>query len=296
MSKTVITTDSGCNPRNMDNMVPCIVIDSNEINYYDMKKISTNEKDTIEVITNEEAFLRASQGEKLHTSSPTINDYITLITPYLENDIDVIHLSMGSGISAGSVNSSQMAANTLNEKYGNRVYVIDTLTAGSGGTVIVDYAEDLLKKGQSTKKIIEELQKIKSKILSSYYISKVEGFISSGRAPKEAILSDKLSLRYRIDVNDKGKLFPKGVMHGGVHKQFMKYLKKIVNPSNVEQYNPNYLALLITKLNKIELEEAKDYLKSLDYFNEKNINEFMFYSAIASYGVEDQVGIGLIKK
>ena len=38
MNKTVITTDSGCNPRSMELMVPCVVVDSKEKSYYDMKK------------------------------------------------------------------------------------------------------------------------------------------------------------------------------------------------------------------------------------------------------------------
>ena len=53
MNKTVITTDSGCNPRNMDLMIPCLVLDENDNNYYDMVKISD---DNIPVITNIEIF------------------------------------------------------------------------------------------------------------------------------------------------------------------------------------------------------------------------------------------------
>ena len=41
---------------------------------------------------------------------------------------------------------------------------------------------------------------------------------------------------------------------------------------------------------------VKNYLSDLRYFDAKNIAELKFYSAIASYGVEDQIGIALLRK
>ena len=295
MNKTVITTDSGCNPRNMDYMLPCIVVDSNEKNYYDMKKISN---DDIPVINNLEVFDRAVSGERFHTASPNIGDYISVMTPILEEGNNIIHLSMSNGISAGSVNASRVASDMLNDEYGkDRVTVIDTLTAGCGGTVINDYANDLIKRELSTREIAEKLEYIKQRILSTFFISKVEGFVSSGRAPHIAILSDKLSLRFRVDINDKGKLYPKLPPYkGSITKQAMKYVKSVINEDNKEGFDPNYLAILKTRLKEINLDEIKEYLLSLNYFKKELIEEILFYSAICSYGVEDQIGIALIKK
>ena len=295
MNKTVITTDSGCNPRNMDLMVPCIVIDKNEKNYYDMKKISN---DNIPIINNLEVFDRAVSGERFHTSAPNIEDYISIMTPILERGDNIVHLSMSNGVSAGSVNASRVASHMLNEEYGNdKVTVIDTLTAGCGGTIINDYANDLIKRELSTREIVEKIEYIKQRILSTFFISKVEGFVSSGRAPKIAILSDKLSLRFRVDINDKGKLYPKLPPYKGkIHNQAMKYIKSVINEDNKNEFDPNYLTLLITRLKEIDLNEIKEYLLNLKYFKEELIKEIEFYSAICSYGVEYQLGLALIKK
>lgn len=292
--ETIITTDSGTNPRVMDNMVPCTVIDGNGNNYCDMRKIDSNKK----VINNSEVLERAVSGERFHTASPTIGDYDLIMRKHLNKGCNIIHLSMSNGISAGSVNASRLIGEILNDEYGDdRVTVIDTLTAGCGGTVINDYANDLVKQGLPTKEIVKRLEEVKSKILATFYISKVEGFANSGRAPKEVKLSDKLAFRYRVDINDKGKLFPKlPIYRGNIKDAFMKYLKRLINENNVHEFDPNYLAFLITRLDEINLEEAKDYIRSLNYFKEENIQELEFYSAICSYGVIDQVGIGLIKK
>ena len=295
MQKVVITTDSGSNPRDMSNMLPCVVTDSKNISYYDMKKVSNDSK---RVISNVEVFDRALTGERFHTSSPNINDYLVLMKPYLDDGYDIVHLSMGSGISAGSVNASLVAKEMLDDEYGeNRVNVIDTLSGGSGGTVLNDYANSLVKKNLTSEEIVEELEEVKKRTVASFYISKVAGFVASGRAPNVAILSDKFHFRFRVDINNKGKLFPKiPPYRGSINKEFMKFVKTFINNNNIEEYDPNFLALVTTRLEEINVNEAIDYINSFDYFNKDMLKKIDFYSAISSYGVIDQVGIGLIKK
>lgn len=294
MRKTVITTDSCMNPKCMDNMVPCIVVDSKEKEYYDMKKISD---DKIPAINNLEVFSRALSGEKFHTAAPNIMDFMNTMKIYVENGFDVIHLSTSNGISSGSLNGAKIAADFLNGDFGkDRVRIIDTLTAGSGGCVLNSYANDLTKLMVSSEEIYNELERVKHDILSTYYISKVEGFVSSGRAPRTLKLSDKLSLRYRIDVNKNGNLVPAGIYRGNIKKEFMKYLKDIINEKNMDKYDPMYIEILVTRLKEINAQQIKEYINSLNYFKVKNLEVVPFYSAISSYGVEDQVGIGLIKK
>ena len=243
--ETIITTDSGSNPRNMDNMVPCIIVDAKENSYYDMKKMNND----IPVISNIEVFERAYSGERFHTAAPNINDIVTTMRPYLEQGKKIIHLAMSSGISEGSVNGAKVAADMLNEEFEDSVTVIDTLTGGSGGTIMNEYASHLINMDISYDGIIKRLEDVKTRLLTTFYISKVEGFVNSGRAPREAKLLDKLSLRYRIDISSSGKLYPKlPPYHGGINKAFMQYLRNIINDNNKNLYDPNYISLLVTRL------------------------------------------------
>ncbi len=290
--KIVITTDSVLNPRDMENMVPCIINGDKE-SYYDMKKICN---DDIRAISNIEVFERALSGEKFKTASPSIEDFMKVMSLYIEEGYDVIHLAASKGISEGSLNGAYAAANTLSDIYNKEITVIDTMTGGCGGTIINDYANDLVRSNLPKDEIVNKLNEVKKHILATFYISKVEGFVRSGRAPKAANLFDRFSLRYRIDIND-GKLHPKiPPYRGSIQSGFMKYLKSVINENNKDSFDPNYLALLITRLNEIDINAAKEYLESLNYFDKKLIKELPFYSAISSYGVEDQVGLALIKK
>ena len=292
----IITTDSGSNPRYMDNMIPCVITDSNNKEYSDMICLTD---ESAPAISNLEVFEKAVKGERFRTASPAIKDFVAMMEPCLEAGEDIIHLSMSSGISAGSYNASRVVTEEFNDRYGEgRVTTIDTLTGGVGGTIINDYANDLVYQGVPKDTLINELESVKKRILTAFYIPSVSGFVKSGRAPKGLNVSDKLGLRYRIDVNESGKLVPrfKPILHGGIEPQFMKFLEEIINDKNKEEFDPNYLALAITNLNKLDLERIKGYLYGLNYFDANIVSEIPFYGDISSYGVEDQIGIALIKK
>ena len=87
---------------------------------------------------------------------------------------------------------------------------------------------------------------------------------------------------------------PTRIYRGKIKKQALKYIEELVNKNNVQNYNPFGIALLHTPLREIEYTTIVEYLKSLKYFNQ--IYESPFYGTISAYGVEDQLGLGLIKK
>ena len=290
MSKVVITTDSGCNPINKDNMIPGIIIGKTE-NYYDTIKISN---DDMTVLDGKEVLERVINGEKLTTSGPNYNDYLYVFTKYLSQGYDIVHLCTSSLISAGSNNMPYAVINEIAEEYDNKVYLIDTMNVGSGGTIINLLAENLKNSRLSAHDIKEVLERIKLRILSSYYISSLTGYRTSGRVPQGTKLLDIMSLRYRVDVNDKGELVPKKFFRGKVGVNALKYVKDLINENNIENFDSEYLTFLSTILNQIDKEEILDYIKSFNYF--KNVIEENFYGIISAYGVIDQIGIGLVKK
>lgn len=185
---------------------------------------------------------------------------------YVKDGYDVIHLSMSSGISEGSLNASHAAS--LNDDFIDHVTVIDSLTGGSGGVVLYKYAWDLVNKGLSYNEIVDEIYRVLERVKATFYISSTKGFVGSGRAPRTLKCMDALKLRYRVDINE----------------------------NNIEEYDPNYLGILKSKLEKIELERILEYIKSYKYFKEDNIMLGGFYAVISSYSVNDQLGIGLIRK
>lgn len=291
MSKTVITTDSGLNPINHNNMVPGVIISKNDM-YYDTVKI--NPLDGVEAISSKEIMKKRAQGNKFSTSAPSYGDYVSVFNKLLDQDKEIVHLSMSSGISSGSVNMAMNVINTIKDDRNCELYLVDTLTGGSGGTVIAKYAEDLANLGLSAKEIRRELEDVKYKLLSTYYISDFSGYRESGRVPSGTKFLDMLSIRYRIDINEKGSLFPKKFYRGKISSTASKYVKELINENTIDLYDPSYVSFLKMPLDQINRDELIDYIKSFNYF--KEILEDDFLGTISAYGVKDQLGIGMIRK
>lgn len=291
MKKVVITTDSGCNPFNTENMIPDYVNRLRDGKQY--SDTIKNKNNNIDIIKGKDVLNNFINGEVYKTSAPSVDDFYEKFIEEINKGNDVIHLAMSSKISQASVNSAYAAINMLDNN--EHVHLIDTLTGGTGGAIINLYADFLKKQGLSYKELIKELEELKKRVLSTYYVSSVKGFVSSGRAPSTLKFSDKLKLRYRVDINENGKLLPKiPPKRGSINSTSIKYAREIINENNIEEYDPEFLAILKMQLEKIDMDNIVNYIKSFNYF--KNIEIGNFYSVISSYGVVDQYGFGLVKK
>ena len=129
MKKIVLTTDSAMCPIKKEDsiIIPTQIIDSNNKSYYDNGEISN--KKILEDMDN---------GLIYKTSSPLLGDFEKTFRSVLKEGKDIIHLSVGSHVSQGSVNGANLIANELNEEYENKVYVVDSLNGATGGTLLMN--------------------------------------------------------------------------------------------------------------------------------------------------------------
>lgn len=293
MNKIVITSDSGIDPINIDHMIPAQIIEND-----------TSYRDIIE-ITSKEIIERTKNGSVFRTSSPLIGDYDKTFKKILEDKKDVIHLSMSSGISEGSVNTANLVANDLNEIYENQVYVVDTLNGATGGTLISAIASNLVSQGFSFKEVITKLEQIKKQIVTSFYVPDPKGFIRSGRNKSELCTKDKAILmgirsiviagiKFRVDFNDEGNLYTKGIFRSSVSDGMIKLMKRVINENNKDEFDSDYIVVGNVNESKVSMEKVIDYIDSLNYF--KNIINQPINGVVAAYGSDDLCGVSLIKK
>lgn len=294
MNKIILTSDSGIDPTNEQNMIPALIIENGEKTYKDCLEINSSK--ILKKIKEENVFT---------TSSPLLGDYYNMFSKILENGDDVIHLCMSSGISEGSFNSAFLTANTLNEEYNNKVYVIDTLNGATGGTLIYNIADGLIKEGYSAKSVIEYLNILKNNILTSFYVPDPKGFIRSGRNKSELCIKDKAILmglktaliagiKFRVDFNEDGNLYTKKIFKSKRKDGMMKLTQDIINEQNKYEYDPKIAVVGTVKERYVLIDDIITYLKDLNYFDKiirKDIN-----GIVAAYGSEDLCGISLIKK
>ena len=294
MSKIVITTDSGIDPINTNNMIPSQIIENGETSYRDMIDI-----------TPKEILSRQKLGSTFKTSSPILSDYEDKFRELLGAYDEIIHLSMSSGISEGSVNSSKLIAADLNDELGEKIHVVDTLTGATGGTLLNEIANNILFKCDDSETIINILNDIKTRITTSFYVPNPEGFVRSGRNKSDLYLKEKALLmgvkasimagiKFRVDFNNEGNLYTKGISRKKISQGAIKLVADVVNEDNKHLFEKNYAVVGTVQEDKVNMQDIIDYLYSLKYFNRvirKDIN-----GIVACYGSPDLVGISLVRK
>lgn len=98
---------------------------------------------------------------KITTSPASIEETKKEFKKYLEQGLDIIHLSLSSGLS-GSYKFAQKAADELKEEYQDRqIFVIDTLRYSTSIGLLAVYASQLREQGLSVKEVADILEEKK---------------------------------------------------------------------------------------------------------------------------------------
>ena len=144
------------------------------------------------------------QGHFAQSSKANPESFIEAWTPALEQNKDILHLSLSSKVS-GSYESACLAAQQLSEKYSNQIRIVDTLT---GCYALTALALDILEHGQLT---LDEAYDYASQRLDHYNLIFTVGDIKylykGGRISHvKALIGGLLSLKPILYVSSEGKL------------------------------------------------------------------------------------------
>ena len=293
----VLTTDSGMCPNKEYN--PIIVPD--QITCSDGRSFLDDGID----ITTDEIFNDKVNSYK--TAAPLLPDYEDTFVKLLQDKKDIIHLSLGSGISSSSVNNANFIANKLNDEYKNKVYVIDSYTGSVGGTCYYEAAYQMLMNSDLPIGLLkDELEKLKYSIKTSFYVPDATGYIRSGRDNSKkysfsqsvltlsSSLLKRTSFKFRVDFHENGDLYLKSIFRGNRHNGMLTMTREIINEDTIQDYKSDFCVIGDLHQKDVDMDELESYLLSFDYF--KKIVKSDVGNVVAPYGCDDLCGISLIKK
>lgn len=109
------------------------------------------------------------------TAAPSIGDYLEHFSKWNKDEYDIIHVGIGSGISASYQNAG-LAAKEL----GN-VYVIDSNSLSTGSGLLLIEARKLINEGKTVKEIIAHIEKMSHKLSVSFVIDSITYLREGGR-------------------------------------------------------------------------------------------------------------------
>lgn len=134
---------------------------------------------------------------------------------------NVIYFSLSSKIS-GTYNNARLAS----KEFDGKVFVIDTLNATSGMRMLVEFALRLIAKGMTAQKVVEEVEKVKSKVRVVAMIDTLKYLKMGGRiSGASALIGGMLNLKPMIGVVD-GEIKVIGKCVG--HKKAFAFIKEKV--------------------------------------------------------------------
>ena len=153
---------------------------------------------------------RIAKGADTRTSQINISEYVDYFSKFLEQGLDVAHVSLSSGIS-GTVNSARNAALIVKERYPERqVYVVDSLAASSGYGLLMDAAADKRDEGLSAEELANWLNENRLKLHHWFFSTDLSTFVKGGRISKtSAVFGGLLEICPLLNVDVNGKLIPR---------------------------------------------------------------------------------------
>lgn len=142
------------------------------------------------------------------TSQVGYGNYLEFFEPLLKEGKDVLHICLSSKLS-GDYQTAMMVAEELNEKYPNKIQVIDSLGASAGYGMLVEMASDNLNKGFTLQDNIDYLEGIKLNIHHWFISSDLSSYVRGGRISKTAgLIGSALKICPLLNMPDDGSLAP----------------------------------------------------------------------------------------
>lgn len=232
------------------------------------------------------------------TSLPSVDDYIEVFTPYVEQDIDIICICITTKFS-GSYNSASTAKDIILEEYPDaRICVIDaTVNTVLQGILVLEAAR-MQENGLDYDEVIENVERIKSTGRIIFTVGNMDYLIHGGRVGKVMkVAVNALKIRPMIILKE-GEIFPFGVARSR-KKSIQKILEKTKSHFEDIGESPDDYEIVIGY--GYDYDEAVEFRKELidslmTYSNKNDIDIFQIGAMIAVHTGPYPLGIGLIRK
>ena len=155
-------------------------------------------------------YARMANGADTKTSQVNAEEFEEYFRSFLEQGLDILHISLSSGIS-GVINSANIAKETLQEEFPDRkIYVVDSLAASSGYGLLMDKLSELRAQGKTIDEVRDFAEAHKLNLNHWFFTSDLTFFIKGGRVTKTAgFIGNVLNICPLLNVDYEGKLIPR---------------------------------------------------------------------------------------
>lgn len=187
-------------------------------------------------ITKDEFYQLVQNADELpKTSQPSPQDFLDVFEKAKENDDELICILLSSKLS-GTLQSATLAKSMAGY---DKIYIIDSLSATYVIKMMTEYGIQLRDSGKNALEIVDELEKIKSKIKLYAVLDTLENLKKGGRlSAVEAGIGTLAKIKPLVTLTEDGKVGMKGKSIG--RKKALADIVKLVEKENINTNYPIY--------------------------------------------------------
>ncbi len=195
-----------------------------------------------------EFYKKLREGHMSTTTQISMDQYRNEVTPFLEQGLDILHLSFSSGLS-GSYNTSCIAAQELMEEYPERkIIIVDTLCMSMGLGLLVYYAAQEKNKGKSMQEVADWVERNRGSFQHWFTVDDLSHLKRGGRlSGSAALFGTMLNIKPILRLNEEGKIEPVSKIRGR-----RQSLDELFNKVKNEAYNQKEYAICILHADAID--------------------------------------------
>jgi DegV family protein with EDD domain len=209
MRNFVITADSNCDllPEYIKEKKIGIIP-----HYYDIDGVTYGDEINL---TTKEFYDKMREGKMPTTMASNPAVIRETFQKYIEQELDVLHISFSSTLSGGHSNVVVGAAEICEENPGSRIAVLDSLNVSLGEGMVIMKAVMMKEAGKSMDEIIKWIETNKLNFCVQFTVDDLFHLQRGGRVSKlTAIVGSMINVKPILIVNNEGALVSAGTVRG----------------------------------------------------------------------------------
>ena len=192
--------------------------------------------------TLQDFYRKLREGHQASTAAVPVDSATQVFEEIIKEGEALLYITLSGGISA-SIQSGELAAKMLLEKYPKaRISVVDSLMASGGQLLMVYYALKLRDEGKSFDEVVKWLTDNRQRFNAWFTVDDLNHLFRGGRVSRSsAFIGSMLRIKPVMHMNHEGKLIPLAKTQG--RKRSLKELaEKVIELANPQEGQPIFFS------------------------------------------------------
>ncbi len=213
-------------------------------------------KDGQELTTDRLFQMVDEKGILPKTSAPSPYDFTEVYKEYINQEFDIVMITISSEISS----TYQNAVLAASEFPPERIWVVDSRSLSTGIGILVMAAGDCVRNGMRAKEVAETIREMTTRVNVSFVIDTLEYLYKGGRCNVvENLIGSMLKIRPIIGLAD-GKMIVKDKVRGEKNRALDKMVRELLQKN--DSIDLSRVLITSSQGSEEEVSYLKNYLKN----------------------------------